>query len=429
MPELMIGAAQVEITPPVGGPLSGYNERREGSTGVHDPLFAKALVARRGDESLAILSLDLVSVELSFTDRVREGIRERLGIPPERVLVAATHTHSGPACFLWPACPPDTPIDAGYVAGLSGKVVGVAEAAAQRMAEGRMGSGAGAVPEVGKNRDELDGPMDPQLGVLYFTDSRGAPLGAVLNYACHPTVMGPDNLLISADFPGYACRAVERGLGPGVVVLYTNGALGDVGTRLVRRSRSFEEAERLGTIVGSEALNTIRKIEETSADVELFGDRRRFLAPPRKFPALSEARQTLDEAERLYEAAVRKGGPPGPIRAAEAWVEGAGELVRTIQERTPRAMTAEVQVLGLGPNLLVGLPGEPFVEIGHRIKERMGPGRTLVLGCANDYLGYILTRQDCEKKVYEAGCNLFAPEFEKLAEDAAEDLAAGLTRP
>jgi hypothetical protein len=240
--------------------------------------------------------------------------------------------------------------------------------------------------------------------------------------------MGPDNLLISADFPGYACLEVERGLGPEVVVLYTNGALGDVGTRLVRRSRSFAEAERLGAIVGAEALNTIRKINRASADVELLGARRRFLAPPRKFPPLSEAQQTLDEAERLYEAAIREGGPPGPIRAAEAWVEGAGELERTIREWTPREMTAEVQVLGFGRNLLVGLPGEPFVEIGLRIKQRLGPGRTWVLGCANDYLGYILTRQDCEKKVYEAGCNLFAPDFERLVEDAAVDLAAGLTR-
>jgi hypothetical protein len=270
--------------------------------------------------------------------------------------------------------------------------------------------------------------MDPQLVVEYFTDSRGAPLAALLNYACHPTVMGPDNLLISADFPGYACLAVERGLGPGVVVLYTNGALGDVGTRLVRRSRSFAEAERLGTIVGSEALKTIQRIEETSQEVELAGARRRFLAPPRQFPSLSEAQQTLDEARRLYEAAVRRGGPPGPIRAAQAWVEGAGELVRTIREWTPRAMPAEVQVLGLGPHLLVGLPGEPFVEIGLQIKERLGPARTLVLGCVNDYLGYILTRQDCEKKVYEAGCNLFAPAFETMVESAAEELAAELSR-
>jgi hypothetical protein len=296
------------------------------------------------------------------------------------------------------------------------------------MVECRMGAGTGIVSEVGKNRDEPDGPMDPRLGVLYFSDTHGRPLAALMNYACHPTVLGPDNLVISADFPGYACLVLERMLGPDVVALYTSGALGDVGTRLVRRSRTFEEAERLGTIVGAEALKVIQKIEVMSSAVELRGARRRFTAPPRRFPSLPEAQETLMEAERLYELQARKGGPPGLVRAAQAWVEGAAEMVRVVEEWTPMEIATEVQVLAIGTNLLVGLPGEPFVEIGLRIKERLGSVNAMVLGCANDYVGYILTRQDCEKKVYEAGCNLFAPSFEMIVENAVEEMVTGLTK-
>jgi neutral ceramidase len=428
LPELMVGAAQVEITPPVGAPLSGYNARNGASTGIHDDLFAKALVVGCGEERIAVISLDVVFVDLGFTDRVREGIREMLGIPPHHTLVAATHTHSGPSGFFWPACPLDTPGDPSYVDVLVRKAVGATYLAARGMVKGQVGAGTGIVTEVGKNRDDLDGPMDPRLGVLYFSDAEGKPLAVLLNYACHPTVLGPDNLAISADFPGYACLVLERVLGPGVVALYTSGALGDVGTRLVRRSRTFDEAQRLGTILGAEALKAIQKIEVMSSAVHLRGARRRFTAPPRRFPSLPEAQETLEEAERLYEAEARKGSPPGLVRAAQAWVEGAAEMVRVLKQWTPEEVATEVQVLAIGTNLLAGLPGEPFVEIGLRMKERLGPGNVMVLGCANDYVGYILTRQDCEKKVYEAACNLFAPNLETIVENAVEETAAGLTK-
>lgn len=430
MGRLKVGAARVSITPPVGYPLCGYGAREGVSTGIHDEPFAKALVIDDGTQSLAIIAVDLALVDTNFTDTVREGIHRQLGIPKHHIMIAASHTHSGPAGFVWPACPSDLPTDPLYVEMLGRKLVGVTCMAARRAVESRIGTGEGMVMGVGTNRNDPSGPMDPSVKVLYVISRKGKPLAALVNHACHPTVLGPDNLLVSADFPAYASAVLEQIKGEGFIALFTNGALGDISTRLTRRSQTFDEARRLGTLVGAEALKTVERIENMSSDVELRGASYRFVPPLRKFPPLAEALHILKEARSLFEGEKSKGGRPdcGRLRMLKACVEGAEETVRLIREWKPQEMITEVQVLAIGDTLLVALPGEAFVEIGLSLKAKLAPSNVFIIGCANDYLGYILTREACEEKKYEAGCNLFAPELDSVLEEVVLELVASSIR-
>src|SRR5512143_2463262 len=92
---LEVGSAEVDITPPVGYRMAGYfNERL--STGIHDPLHAKALVLRQGTEQLALVSCDLVGVSLRETSQARAQASRRTGIPVTNIVICATHTHTGP---------------------------------------------------------------------------------------------------------------------------------------------------------------------------------------------------------------------------------------------------------------------------------------------------------------------------------------------
>src|SRR5262249_34809692 len=90
---LEAGVAKVDITPSFNGPMYGYNNRKCGpSNGIHDPLFAKALVLRTGDSAMAIVTLDLGSI---VSQNLHRDVATKLGIPV--LLLSASHTHSGPA--------------------------------------------------------------------------------------------------------------------------------------------------------------------------------------------------------------------------------------------------------------------------------------------------------------------------------------------
>ena len=91
-----VGAASIEITPPVGAPLAGNFRDDYASRGVHAPLQSRSVVIRRGDAAVAWISNDLLTMPASLAAEVRRQVAERCGLAGDRVMVAATHTHSGP---------------------------------------------------------------------------------------------------------------------------------------------------------------------------------------------------------------------------------------------------------------------------------------------------------------------------------------------
>src|SRR5947208_2596223 len=92
---LQAGAAEIEITPPVGMRMAGYFDERF-STGVHDPLKAKALVLRQGGEEIAMVFCDLVGISLNVTTNARAQASQKNGIPVPNIMICATHSHTGP---------------------------------------------------------------------------------------------------------------------------------------------------------------------------------------------------------------------------------------------------------------------------------------------------------------------------------------------
>ena len=99
---LLTGAAEVVITPPVGTFLDGYGGRDGGSVGVHDDLHARAIVVDDGTTQAAIVSCDLIGVDRRLVARARELASAATSIPTGNIMIAATHTHAGPAGH-WPS--------------------------------------------------------------------------------------------------------------------------------------------------------------------------------------------------------------------------------------------------------------------------------------------------------------------------------------
>lgn len=381
---LKAGVAKVEITPPTGLSMYGYASRKGPSAGVLDPLFARVLVLEVGENRLALVILDLGRpFAPAWIERLRETARKASGI--SYVLVAATHTHSGPA--IRDEYPPKETPD--WETAALQKVGKAIDAAHQQAVEARLGTGYG-VAYIGHNRLRVnpDGtvtwfevnktmvptaPVDPTVSVLRVDTAEGKPLAILVNYACHPVVFGPDNLQYSADFPGVMIRSVEqafaRSLGGQPLGMFLQGGDGDINpffavTPLAQDALKMRDwtGERLG----EEAARVAKGIQsEAVPDASLD-----FVEDPLEF-------HLRWNPEKFREAVLKSWGP----KAAESFDREKGEPLRL-----------PVATILINKRIaLMTMPGEPFVDFQIDWRNRCPVRDAFFLGYANGDFGYFPT--------------------------------------
>ena len=229
---LTAGTARVEITPPVGVPLAGYAKRRgRSSIGIRDPLFVRALAMSDGQDTLVLISADLLVFPHPLAEELAGEISARLAIPRQAVILTTTHTHSGAGAYAHGFLHEQVfgPLDSKVLEGIRARVLWAAQQAAQKQEPVRW---AGSVEEKGldgflENRADPAGPTDPALGVLLLETAEGRVKAVVVSAAAHPTLLDSNVMRLSADFPGEVCRRIESDYA-GSTCLFVNGAAGDV---------------------------------------------------------------------------------------------------------------------------------------------------------------------------------------------------------
>jgi len=254
MTTLLAGAATADITPrDWQGLMDGYGARRTPSQGVHDPLFARALVLDDGEKACAIAGCDLLGMHSSIAAEVRRRAHESLGIDPDAVLVAATHSHAGPVGLRGGMF---SMLDEALAARVADGILQALTSAHAQRRPAALKLGRAVIDTVSMNRRHPDWPTDPVLRVLLVDGEDGRPVASLLNFACHATVLNASNLLLSAEFPGAACALVQQHTGAPCV--YLNGACGNVNPVWMRQD--FDSVERVGQIIGGQALRTIGEL-------------------------------------------------------------------------------------------------------------------------------------------------------------------------
>ena len=401
---MRIGTAKARITPPVGSPLAGYSNRTSYSTGVHDDLYARVLVLDNEERRVAIVSCDLIGILRGTTEAVR-NCGERIGLPRQNLMVCAYHNHSGP-----------TP-DLGY-GGMGDYMSSLAEGISSAVVD----ASSNTEPVLFKHsttevsgltinrRDPKGGPVDPDLVSLSWGSDGGAK-GHLINFSCHAVVLGPDNHLISADYPGYLMKFVEGETGS--TCLFTNGACGDINPftdslkmRMERgediydrRGGTFREAEALGETLAKRAVESLGTVDETE-EGRLGSVTHSFEAPVHPPAPLEDLESRIGELEELLSA--RQSGDATPDELYRIGLELS--FTRKTRDSVERGNSpVEIQGILIGDVVLIGIPGEVFVEIGLKIKEMaaaMGL-RGVVVELANDYLSYMPTGPAFEKGGYE----------------------------
>ncbi len=411
--DLRAGAAAVKITPPLGLPLAGYYSPR-GAQGVHDDLYARALVLELEGSRAALVVCDLISLPRDIVEQARRRVSETVGLPPERVMLSATHTHTGPALAgrtrRDDVAAQSSEAARRYRAELPERIAESVRLAASRLEPARLWAAVGQVQSLAFNRRYVmkdgsvawnpgklnpnivrpAGPVDPSLPVLYLDTPAGRPLATLVNFAMHLDTVGGSEY--SADYPFTLASLLGKIKGPEMVTLFTLGAAGNVNHLDVRtrdRQKGHEEAARIGTVLAGETLKCY-------AGLRLL--RPSALAARSRIVELPLAPADPSEAEWARRTAATFGKPDA---APFMDLVRAFKLLDVI-ERRGRPIAAEVQVIALAPELAwVGLPGEIFVELGLAVKHASPFGLTIVQSLTNDSIGYVPNRQAYAEGAYE----------------------------
>ena len=436
-----VGSSAVDITPPLTIPYLGYVPRHAYFEGVHDPLYAKALVADDGEDRVAIVIADsigfargIMGPERDFIEEVRDRVLRRCGISPDHTMVAATHAHSTPETVGIRRLL-DHPGAAEWLEVLADQMASAVAMADRNRRPTRVKQAVGSAEGIGWSRrilatnggihswisrpadDEIAdwGAVDHEVTVVCFEPLDGGPSTVCVHFACHPVTVQVQPL-VSADFPGSATAFVEcSGVGCGHC-LYLQGASGSINP--VRSTTNFEDVSLYGQILGAEVIKQLGILSASDYPVgsnKIRAASRTVVVPSRELPVVAE----IEAEYRRGEEAVRCAATGEErMRLARDLLQTAERLERVRRGSAP--IRAEVQAIRIGDTILAGIPGEPFAELGLALKR--GSPRSLCVGYANDWLGYIAPLDAFEQGGYEVRLGTWAivgPDaFERITETA-----------
>ncbi len=445
MPSLRAGAATSNITPPLGISLNGGMQDRQAQH-IHDELHARCLVIDDGTERIGIVVCDSCMIPRSVLDAAKESAQSGTDLPLDRILISATHSHSCPTVAGVFQSEPDE----SYMPFLAMRIADGLRRAVNNLQPAEIGWGVGQEPNQVFNRrwkmqegailpnpfgrvdkvkmnpapgsDKLvepSGPIDPEVSLLAIrraSDQR--PIAVVANYSLHYVGdVGPSH--VSADYFGEFARRLVKllqadELDPPAVVMMSNGTSGNINNvnfQLVRpRSGvAYERINAVAAALAGEARKVYDKISFRS-DVQ------------------------LGMLETAVVCGVRKPARDEIARAKYVLSQGQGEPLKTQEEiyaretlllaDYPAEVETIVQAIRIGDLAITSFPCETFVETGLQVKRESPFKPTFVISLANDYAGYLPTREHHALGGYET----WRARSSFLEVDAEEQLRAAVMK-
>jgi hypothetical protein len=417
---LEAGTSCVNISPPVGGELSGYGfYRNRTSTRIRSDLHARALVLGQGETRVAILATDLLAVSAEVTAQTRALVADTTGIPGDNVLIACSHTHSGPAVKFLRGC---GEVDKEYVALLPRYLATAVSAAVANQKPVVVHAGQSTLDGLAQNRVDPNGEIDTEVQALEFKAPDSAIRSALFSFSCHPVTTLADDPEISDEFTGRACSLIER-LPEYERALFLQGSCGDINPTVAHTNAT--EMQRASRMLAGAALVALAQAEKVK-NVRPLRCLRRTITLPLKAPT-REALERRCEDNRILLAEQ----PPdsAAARTARFWMEATEILLKQDAEE----LACELQAVRIGDIALVSHPTELFAEFGMEIKRQSPFAHTFVVGYTNDFLGYIPNAADFARHGYAAdtvpyilGLNPYVPEIGHIFVDACVRLLTEL---
>lgn len=333
------------------GPSNPVN-KKEGD------LTVRALVFADGDERVAIVSTDFLGFPGVLCNRVRAGVKS---IPPENIMIGATHTHSAPDCYGFPDGKGGTSSDPKYLASVCAKIIEAIEEASTRLKPAHLKIASGEANGKIAYNYYAEQLYDPRCNVIQAVDQAGNTIATLVNYAVHPEVIGSGKGICSPDLVGPLYDEIAaKG---GATGIFMNSAQGGMVTADNRKEngqegRNYDECKRIGTLLADEALRIVKNAPEQASPKMVC--KARSLVLPVDSPLMRALMKEL----------------PGATASA------------------PDSVTTQFNLLNLGNAQILTIPGEALPNIGYYLKRKMHGQHNFLFGLTNDAYGYILTKED-----------------------------------
>ena len=420
---IQVGASIIDITPPNGIAMAGFAARTEVAKGDHDALTVRALVV----DDTAIVTVDVIGIDANLSARARA----RASLPDQAITITATHTHGGPVSMPGRL---SAKADHAFILCLEDAVVKAVDLAIVNQKPARLLGGIGVEPGFATNRRRLDGPVDTGIPILRFESVEGSTIGILVSYACHPVVLGADNLSWTGDYPHFVRKKLETTF-PGAIAIFATGCAGDVNTGhsaaaslslLATPERSFAKAKEIGFGIANSVIDA--RLTDVSGNVghsEVFAD---ICFEQRE----QEAPDILAKSWRL--------AAKDTSSLEVIWANWAEKHMG----RDLSPLKARITALKWGSVGIIALPGEIFAETALEIREKLAQKDPLfILAYADDNPGYIPPESDYLRGGYEIdeahrfyglGATIAPKTAEHLAEAGCKSvemagISAAQTRP
>lgn len=410
-----VGLATVTFLVDLETQLGGYADRTGPSTGTHDDLELSAMMLSSSDMALYLVTADVVAVDQELVAEVAT----QAGIQADRLLIGASHTHSGPlgvVARLHPAGP--VTLEPALRKRFVDAIVKVIAASRENLAPRTLAFGEGEVVGAWSSRNDPRQSVDSRLRSLVVQESDGTLAGLVLLIPCHPTVLGSWNREVSADLHGSIRRSIRQQFGTIGTILTLTGAAGDVSTRFMRRESSFAESDRLGVLVGSAVEGLFTNLQTITPGLKAQTVNIHLPVRPTDTIAIEN---TLREAQAAWQATLANPtASKGERRLTFTRLQGA-ELQQQLSHVEDQCWP--MSVWHLGEQLrLVTIPGELFSSLGMAIEHKAGLPETWVVGYVNGYAGYLVDNAAHAQETYEALASPWTPEPADLVVSTAVKL-------
>lgn len=443
---MKIGYSSIDITPKLGVELSGYGwfPGRKAES-VLDNLYARAVAFEGNNDNgnnndnknmkLLLINCDLIAIEESISDKVRQQISEEIPISKTNIMIVCTHTHTGPATGTLIGCGEP---DEDYRSVLANLLTDAGKRAFKKLRFVQAFRNIEKeIEPIGYNRVIKDGPVDNFVRGAVFYFNEGKPF-AILNYGCHPVALGPLKQ-ISADYPGSVMKALEQ---EGFEGVFLNGLCGDIDPvyNLIKwGSATVEIIDGYGKQIVDPLIKGPSIYDGKNRELfeELFskGNTDTYLDAFEISLSLRLQHYKHEDIDRLlkeYEAQKEK--DPGGYRVAKIWADDMKNQLERKDE--PYIEHLNVQVIRVNNMILVGFPGEVFTEIGTIIRKSLPGFNILALGNVNSTMRYVPTKDDIERRGYGglSSCLIYlrlplqSGESERMAEIVAETIKKRLAK-
>ena len=435
MSDFKAGFARLDITPPLGIDMAGYFNQRI-ADGIIDNLYASAVAVSDDTNVSVIISLDMLGLQKDKMDTYRKSIADKLSIAFEAVFIGCTHTHTGPVM--------DTRYfseDLAYNDYLHRKLCDVATLAIADLKPATVSIGRSTAPGISFVRRfrMKDGSVKTNAGIgnpeilepvgtpdesvqLVRIQRENADEILIVNFQVHPDVIGGSKF--SADYPKFVRDTLEKAL-DNVKCIYINGAQGDTNHHNVRLNpeqaknhRGYKHSEHMGKTIAGAALQTYMKTTPVKAVPISFGQK------DVDIPSNRGDKSQIPDAEKIIALHEKGKDSEIPSTGIKITVPEAYRIKRL--ENGPDSFTLPLTAIRFGDVSLVGIPGEPFTDIGRGVKDNAPYEMTLVSCCANGYEGYFPMQSAYDEGGYEVVSSRFKQGVAEAIIDGLTELLAEL---